>query len=85
MHHDAVAKLEDLEREDCAGEENKRKRKQREFSYVVRVGRVGVVFLWERRRRATEKRSRVTAARVVENIQMRRRWSRCRGLKDFRV
>lgn len=76
MHHDAVAKLEDLEREDCAGEENQRKREQREFCYVVGVGRVGVVLLRERRRRTSEEGGSVTAAGVVDNIQMRRR-SRC--------
>lgn len=76
MHHDAVAKLEDLEREDCSGKENQRKREQREFCYIVGVGRVSVVLLRKRRRRTSEKGVRVTAARVVENIQMRRR-SRC--------
>jgi len=60
VNHDAVVKLEDLEREDCSGEENQRKRKHREFCYVLGV---------ERRRRASEKRSRVTAAEVVENIR----------------
>lgn len=35
VHHDTVAKLEDLEREDCAREENQRKRKKREFNNII--------------------------------------------------
>jgi hypothetical protein len=59
VHHDAVVKLEDLEREDCFGEENQRKRKLREFCYIVGVGR---------RRRASEKRSKVTAATMLVHL-----------------
>jgi len=60
VNHDVVVKLEDLERMDCSEEVNQRKRKQREFCYIVGV---------ERRHRASKKRSRVTSAKVVENIR----------------
>jgi hypothetical protein len=59
VHHDVVVKLEDLEGEDCFGEENQRKRKQREFCYVVGVGR---------RRQASEKRSKVTVATMLVHL-----------------
>lgn len=35
VHHDAVTKFEDLEREDGAGEEDQGERKQREFHHIV--------------------------------------------------
>lgn len=47
VHHDAVAELEDLKREDGAGEEDEWERKEREFDDVVGVGGVCVVLLGE--------------------------------------
>lgn len=45
VHHDAVAELEDLERENGAGEEDKREREERELHDVVGVRGVRVVLL----------------------------------------
>lgn len=46
VHHHPVAELEDLERENRAGEEDERQRKQRQLDDVVGLG-VGVVALGE--------------------------------------
>lgn len=35
VHHDAVTKLEDLERKDGAGEENQGEREQGKFNHIV--------------------------------------------------
>lgn len=43
LHHDAVAVLEDLERDGCSWEEDEGEREERELDEVVGFGRVGVV------------------------------------------
>lgn len=55
VHHDAVTELEDLEREDSAGEENEREREERKLDDVIGFWRVRVVMLLgERGRRTSE-------------------------------
>lgn len=67
VHHDAVAELEDLEREDGAGEEHQREWKQRKLHHVVGPRGVGVMLLRERRSRAREVAA-AAAAVVVEDM-----------------
>lgn len=65
MHHDSVTKLEDLEREDCAGEENEWEREERKLDDVIGFRRVRVVMLLGERRRRTSKRAEVVISPAI--------------------
>jgi hypothetical protein len=65
VHHHPVSELEDLEGEDSAGEEHEREREERELHHVVRLGRIRVVLLRERRGRAPKQGAAFSSQRTA--------------------
>lgn len=69
VHHNAVTELENLEREDSAGEENQGQREYRELYDVVWFRRICLVMIGEGRGRSSKRAEPVKPARLRE-----RRW-----------
>jgi hypothetical protein len=74
VHHHPVSELEDLEREDRAGEEHEREREERELHHVVRLGWIRVVLLRERRGRAPKQGAAFSSQRTAFRREQYRVW-----------